>query len=199
MKKESAIKIRRVHWRSDAAVPAAICGAIALMNVISIIRGGKFLLGHAVIMLFVLAAGGSFLFAVLQTVVFTAEEIQVKIAGITLRKIPLSEIRTIVYLPAVPYLLDDLRGNYLVLSTKSQEDIQSYGEAVIGGDPYLRDKLIKQGRKSEEQPIKIRAYFWRHFRQGRLKKDEGLWVSTSMTNMEKIRSICSHAAYLTTW
>ncbi len=197
MKKESAIKIRRVHWRSDAAVPAAICGVIALVNVISIIRGGKFLLGHAVIMLFVLAAGGSFLFAILQTVVFTDKEIRVKMAGITLRKIPLSEIRTIVYLPAVPYL-DRLR-DYLVLSTKTQEDIQSYGEAVIGSDPYIRDKLIKQGRKPEEQPLKIRAYFWRHIRQGWLKKEEGLWVSTSMTNMEKIRSICSHATYLTTW
>ena len=198
MKKVSATKIRRVHWNSNIAVISAFCAGIALANVALIIWGGDFLLGHVFITLLMLAIGGPSIFACLQTVIFTADEVWVRIACITLRKIPISEIRTVVYLPIVPHL-DRVGADYLVLSCRTQEEMRSYGEAVLASDPYIRSKLLRQGRKTEELHIKIRAYFWRKLILGFLKKEEGIWISTSMKNIKIVQNICSHAVYLTTW
>lgn len=198
MKNDAVVKIRRVHWKSQIAGIAAACGGMALLNIIPIIRSSNNFWDHLLIVLIMLAIGGPSIFTCLQTVVITAEDIQLKIACIILRRIPISEIHTIVYLPPLPHL-DRLEGNYLVLSTKTQEHIRTHGEAVVYSDPYIREKLIRLGRKSEEPTIKVRTYFLRRLKCGVLSIKEGIWVSTSIKNIERIRNLCSHAVYLTTW
>ena len=144
--------------------------------------------------LFFFAIGSGYIWAALQTIVITHQEVQVKIAWITLRTIPLSEIRTIVYLN-----YSNNVHNCVVLSLRSREYLRNHGAATLQSDPSERARWAKIGRKAEEEPVQIMMYFRKCFRLNWLKAEEGVWIATSMTNMEKIKKACPHADYITTW
>lgn len=198
MKQDTIVKVRRVRWNSRITVNAAVFACMAIGSVINILKGSGDILFQVFFVLFLLVGGGPSILACLQTVAITAEEIQVRFAGVPIWKIPVSEIETLVYLPEVPYL-DRLDGNLLVLSTRTQEHILNHGTAILHSDAYHRAALDRTGRKKEESAIKVRAYFLRRFQFGYMKKEEGVWLSTSMKEIDKIRNALPCATYLTTW
>ena len=193
LRADTTITIHRVRLNSIHALLAALSLFMTLLSIVGLLKQKTvfFALFGTVFFVF---AGGAYIGAFLQVLVISQEDVKVKLAGITLRTIPLSEIQTIVYVSHF-----DPNYNYYVLSPKTPIALQSQGASVLYSDPYLRAKWERMGRKAQEDVIKIRAYYYPRFRNGYMKKEDGIWLNTSTENMDKIRIICPHATYVTTW
>ncbi len=199
MNSDTVVKIRRVHHNTGIAMMAIGIAGITVLCVISLVesvmQGSLDNLPLQIFgTLFFFASGSGYIWAALQTIVITHKEVQMKLAWFTLRTIPISEIRTIVYLN-----YSNNVHNRVVLSLRSREYLRNNGAATLQSDPLARAHWGKIGRKAEEEPVQIVMYFRKCFRWNWLKAEEGIWLATSGKNMEKIRNACPHADYITTW
>jgi hypothetical protein len=199
MNSDTVVKIRRVHHNTGIAMMAMGVAGVTVLCVIplveSVVQGDLDNLPLRILgTLFFFSIGGAYIWAALQTIVITHEEVQVKLAWFTLRTIPLSEIRTVVYLN-----YSNKVHNCMVLSLRSRNYLLNHGAAILHSDPHERARWGAIGRDAEEERVKIIMYFRKCFRLSWLKAEEGIWLATSVKNMEKIRNACPHADYITTW
>ena len=147
---------RRLKINSQWTAMAAFTVGAALLMAIQMIKNLDFPPFLLFIMLFLLALGSPFAVRCLQKVVITNDEVQVKLGWIVLQRIPVSEIRTIVYLTCSIGRGESLKEHLIVLSRKSAEHIQRHGDAIICSDPQLRTQLLSQGLELNDAAVRTK-------------------------------------------
>ena len=194
---QETICLRRLKWSSQWVILALPLTCFAPYVLLSFLYRGYFSAPGMIISLILSVVGGFILQYCFQTVEISPDSIKVKLGKITLRTIPVSQIRSLVLITHCLGKGNTFPQRLIILSSKKDVYIRECGSAIIDEAKFPPKKLADTEEERENE--KRKAYFSRRILFGYMKKEEGLWVYATTERTEQLRKALPEADFSATW
>ena len=160
------LRFQRLRWNSPWLTlhgPATALGAWILLA--QVWRG--FFIGNTLLGIGVFVLGMLVCICCLETVHVTAEEIQLRLGPIILRRIPITTVRTLVRVYVSVGRGESCGESLIILSPKSEEELREL---------------------SNREQVDLDTFYAAHCFCGIMPRSEGLWLFYSCERMEQLQA-----------